>query len=315
MNATSLWKKHRHRVGLGYFLAGVAVGVIISFLMGLPWRYSLPGGIASTTNLSHNAAAASSCTPSSLQGNGWNPVHVFYGDTNQIQYHSSISNDYFHHVSWYSQARQDEVVAALLRHKRGGYFVDLAANDPVKISNTYALETRLGWTGLCLEPNPTYWTGLAHRSNCHVIGAVVGARRMEQVKFRFPNKKAPKGGIVGEDFDNKVELTANDAEDVRPRYTVALSEILERFQAPALIDYLSLDVGKLRLIVLRYVSLREFAFCDALPSPLLAAQIHFIISFQSKRAQKTLSWKDFPLTSIASLLSPLNVPPMLFPKF
>lgn len=242
MNATSLWKKHRHRVGLGYFLAGVAVGVIISFFMGLPWRYSLPGGIASATNLSHNAVSSSSCTPSSLQGNGWNPVHVFYGDTNQIQYHSSISNDYFHQVSWYSQARQDEVVAALLRHKRGGYFVDLAANDPVKISNTYALETRLGWTGLCLEPNPTYWTGLAHRSKCHVIGAVVGARRMQQVKFRFPNKKAPKGGIVGEDFDNKVEVTANNAEDVRPRYTVSLSEILERFQAPALIDYLSLDV-------------------------------------------------------------------------
>ena len=239
MNLTSLWKKHRHRVGLGFFLTGVAVGVSLSFLIGRPLRYS--------TSLSHStASSASSCSPSSLQGNGWNPVHVFYGDTDHIQYHSSISNDYFRQVSWYSQARQDEVVAALLRHKRGGFFVDLAANDPVKISNTYALETRLGWTGLCLEPNPAYWTGLAHRSRCHVIGAVVGARRMQQVKFKFPTEKAPKGGIVGEDFDNKERATRNDAEEVKPRYTVALSEILERFQAPALIDYLSLDVGTLR---------------------------------------------------------------------
>ena len=247
MSRTQLWKKHRHRVGLGYFLAGVAVGFLSSYLMGIPWLYYHATISMSPTGkipFHNTSSSSSSCTPSSLQGNGWNPVHVFYGDTNLIHQHSAISNDYFRQVSWYSQARQDEVVAALLRYKRNGFFVDLAANDPVKISNTFAFEANFAWTGLCLEPNPAYWTGLAHRSRCHVVGAVVGARRMEQVQFRFPNNKGPKGGIVGENFDNKG--SAKDPEEVRPRYTVPLGEILERFQAPAVIDYLSLDVGKFR---------------------------------------------------------------------
>jgi Methyltransferase FkbM domain len=62
---------------------------------------------------------------------------------------------------------------------------------------------------------------------------------MEQVQFKFPNRAAPKGGIVGPRFRN--QQPSEFGED-QPRFTVTLSEILERFQAPSVIDYLSLDV-------------------------------------------------------------------------
>ena len=41
----------------------------------------------------------------------------------------------------------------------GGYFIDLAANDWQKDSNTYALEAFDDWNGLCVEPNDVYWSG------------------------------------------------------------------------------------------------------------------------------------------------------------
>ena len=174
---------------------------------------------------------------------GWKTVNVFFGDSNHIKHNSAISNDYFDSVEWYSQARQDEVVAALLRNKRNGYFIDLASNDPVKISNTYALETKLGWRGLCMEPNPMYWAGLAYRK-CDIVGAVVGSNRMEEIQFRFPNRVGPQGGIVDQKFDNK---EASKFGEDKPRYTVTLLEIFERFDTPSIIDYLSLDVGKFTL--------------------------------------------------------------------
>jgi hypothetical protein len=239
-----MWKKHRHRVGLGYFLSGLAVGLLCSYL--LPHSKSQQQNSLSSSSLSSTSIRSSSkslCPQQQScpqQENGWNLVHVFYGDTNHIKYNSAISNDYFDQVQWYSQARQDEVVAALLRNKRNGYFIDLASNDPVKISNTYALETTFGWTGLCLEPNPAYWAGLAYRK-CHVVGAVVGSERMQEIQFRFPNRVGPQGGIVGRDFDNK---ESSKFDEDKPRYTVTLLEIFERFQTPTVIDYMSLDVGE-----------------------------------------------------------------------
>jgi hypothetical protein len=80
---------------------------------------------------------------------------------------------------WYSQARQDELVVALLRNKTNGYFIDLAANDAVQLSNTYALERYYQWQGVCIEPNPMYWYNLTAFRTCVIIGAVVGDQRMQ----------------------------------------------------------------------------------------------------------------------------------------
>jgi RNPHF zinc finger len=80
---------------------------------------------------------------------------------------------------WHSQARQDELVVALLGNKTNGYFIDLAANDAVQLSNTYALERYYHWKGVCIEPNPMYWYNLTAFRTCVIIGAVVGDQRMQ----------------------------------------------------------------------------------------------------------------------------------------
>jgi len=55
---------------------------------------------------------------------------------------------------------------------KGRFFVDLAANHAWHISNTYALEQRLSWKGICIEPQPRYHWKLAMR-NCTVYAAVI----------------------------------------------------------------------------------------------------------------------------------------------
>merc|ERR1719433_2070174 len=51
----------------------------------------------------------------------------------------------------HSQVGQDMLVQSLLRCKRNGFFVDLAANDAVKLSNTLMLERDFQWNGICVE--------------------------------------------------------------------------------------------------------------------------------------------------------------------
>jgi hypothetical protein len=50
-----------------------------------------------------------------------------------------------------SQSGQDLWVNAVLEGKRDGFFLDVGANHPVELSNTYALQNGLGWGGVLVE--------------------------------------------------------------------------------------------------------------------------------------------------------------------
>lgn len=53
----------------------------------------------------------------------------------------------------YSQARQDEIVFGIVK-KRGGFFIDMGANNGQFLSNSLWLERHHNWTGLLIEADP-----------------------------------------------------------------------------------------------------------------------------------------------------------------
>lgn len=53
----------------------------------------------------------------------------------------------------YSQGGEDLILAKLLDYKPNGFYIDVGANDPVILNNTY-LFYKVGWTGLNFEPIP-----------------------------------------------------------------------------------------------------------------------------------------------------------------
>lgn len=101
----------------------------------------------------------------------WKKVMYFKGDTQWRKFTER----------WTSQVGQDRTIVDIFDGKRGGYFVDLAANDAVTYSNTLTLEQELGWTGLCVEPNPLYLQGLLER-RCDLAVAATGRRTGEEVR-------------------------------------------------------------------------------------------------------------------------------------
>ncbi len=172
---------------------------------------------------------------------GWKSMDIFVGP-------STIDSP----THWVAQARQDEAIFSLLGNKTDGIFVDLAANDAVQLSNTYSLEKHHGWKGVCIEPNPLYWYNLTHfRPHCHIVGAVVGSQRNQDVPFYF--QAGDHGGIVG--FDNGPKFT----KDSRTAYTVTLREVLQRYiPSNNHIDYLSLDVEGAEEFILKDFPLDEY---------------------------------------------------------
>jgi hypothetical protein len=178
---------------------------------------------------------------------GWKSIDVFYGD-----------HDHLKTKGRGSQCNQDLLVASLLKEQKHGYFLDLAANDAVNLSNTYQLENLHAWKGICVEPNSSYWSNLAHRE-CHVAAAVVSKTRMEEVKFRMyrdMQKRAASGGI--EDLIDPNIPKSKERPDTL--YTVPAQEILERYHAPYIMEYLSLDIEGAEYMVMKDFPFHVYKF-------------------------------------------------------
>lgn len=175
---------------------------------------------------------------------GFHPIYVYHGPDDSIKSLPVKSVVMKQNFKAGSQLMQDEIVIALtsklrellpISQGKDPFFIDLASNDAIQLSNTLLLEEN-GWKGLCIEPNPTYWYRLAHRK-CEVVGTFVGGKNdMKEVDVSLTNEE--EGGIVGEKMDNhKVNKQTTEK-----RYTISIRSLFSSFQVPKKIDYMSLDV-------------------------------------------------------------------------
>ena len=189
--------------------------------------------------------------------NGFHPVYIY-------------SKAQFERRPQYSQERQDKLVLYLLEEndkkantttsdsseKKAPYFVDLASNDPLILSNTFLLEQN-GWNGLCIEPNPKYWYGLAAYRKCTIVGAFVGGTPSEdgkEVGVTFSQSTGRKGGIVAEGMDN-----AGAAVEEK-RNLVSILTIFRDTNVQKVIDYFSLDVEGAEALVMKDFPWDEYSF-------------------------------------------------------
>jgi hypothetical protein len=239
---------------IGVFI-GLSVGSIFHFLNTEDVIVVVPPSNTneSKTNQVNNPSTARSddFSVKNQSTKGWHPIYVYYGKSEAIESDSAPLHLEANQIKG-SQVRQDIIITALVAklgeslgssHFHNPYFVDLAANDAIKLSNTYNLEKK-GWDGLCVEPNPVYWFRLAHR-RCTVAGAFAGGKRdLQQVEVLLKTKEL--GGIVGDKFDNKEGM-----ENTEKRFTISIQSLFKQFDVPKVVDYLSLDVEGAEELVMR----------------------------------------------------------------
>ena len=164
---------------------------------------------------------------------------------------------------FFGNKEQDKwVVQDIFNYKKKGYFVDLAATDGIHENNTFVLEKRLGWKGICIEPNSSFFKYLKKNRKCHCSNKVVSDKKKE-LKF-FENGGV--GGIIGSRYDNNLKkrykiLNKNSNQTKIKNYNaVTLFSILKKYKAPKIIDYLSLDVEGAEIDVLKNFPFKKYKF-------------------------------------------------------
>ncbi|MEW6510895.1 MAG: FkbM family methyltransferase [Bacteroidota bacterium] len=153
-----------------------------------------------------------------------------------------------------SQMGQDFwVFGEVFDGKRNGYFLEVGSADGVTLSNTFLLEKRYGWRGICIEANPLVFEDLRRVRTVTCLNVCIDAVEGE-IDFL---QRGLYGGIVGMETDNPPNTALEEGSRLLRLRTEPLASVLVREGAPHIIDYLSIDVeGREDRI------LKEFPFSD-----------------------------------------------------
>lgn len=150
---------------------------------------------------------------------------------------------------YFSQIGQDRWVHSVLGNKTNGFFIELGASNGEYISNTLFFEKSLGWNGICIEPNPRFHTELAANRHCHISHACVSSEDDQLIEFAVCEHASGATSTPGPFANNNEVIKVG---------TKTMKSILTQFNAPSVIDYLSLDVEGHEYEVLKYFPFSDY---------------------------------------------------------
>jgi len=157
-----------------------------------------------------------------------------------------------------SQVLQDLWVIHRLAGLERGFFLDIGANHPTELSNTYLLEKAFGWSGLCIDPFPVGDWSIRSAELARVALGPDGGK----LKFVAPGNVL--GGLVDHVDMPRVEMSIPaEHRPIVEVETALLRTILGRAKqgSPAVIHYLSLDTEGSELDILRQFPFETCVLC------------------------------------------------------
>ena len=164
----------------------------------------------------------------------------------------------------------DKILEEKLPH-RDGFYVELGANDGAKESNSYYFELNKGWKGVLIEPAPNLYLSCVKRRGANNVvfcnACVPFDYNEEFVRMKYCDSMTISDNLdldIG-DHDKFVEtgyqyLYEGESTFIFGAKSATLNSLLKEAEAPALIDFLSLDVEGAELDVLRGVDFTKYNF-------------------------------------------------------
>jgi FkbM family methyltransferase len=155
----------------------------------------------------------------------------------------------------YSQLEQDLWILESTNFKRNGYFIDIGAYDGVFHSNTYLLEKKYGWSGICVEPSNKFDELKVNRS-CLTENLCVYNNSNSIVEFTEIDYNMELSGCA-DDFKDDHERNSINHKKIS---TISLTDLCIKYNCPNTIDYLSIDTEGSELKILEAHNFESFKF-------------------------------------------------------
>jgi FkbM family methyltransferase len=158
-------------------------------------------------------------------------------------------NEFCENRETYAQIRQD-LLALFCLGTEPKYFVEFGACDGVYLSNTFMLEKYYNWTGLLVEPSHHYIDVLKQVRSSTIDTLCVSDKTGDVVEFLEVKNLQ---GISGLDQYAYNDIHTESRKQFGHKYnveTISLKDLLDKHNAPKIIDYMSIDTEGSELTIL-----------------------------------------------------------------
>jgi FkbM family methyltransferase len=154
-----------------------------------------------------------------------------------------------------SQLKQDLFVLSCLDFKRNGYFVEFGATNGIDLSNSWLLEKEFGWSGILAEPSKNWHQDLLGNRSSNIELKAVYNKSNE--KLSFLEASYP-------ELSTLISFRNIDSHNRKGRTyeveTISLIDLLAKYDAPQVIDYLSIDTEGSELDILSNFDFEYYKF-------------------------------------------------------
>jgi FkbM family methyltransferase len=157
---------------------------------------------------------------------------------------------------------QDFFVLENTSYKERGFFVDIGAADGITGSNTFILEKFYKWHGICVDPNPVFMQSLFNCRDSFVSTLCVYSETGKILPFKFCTDE---NQFFGWNFRSGLKQHLSKINDEVDRsfsmlnvLTISLNDLLELYNAPLNIDYISLDTEGSEYEILKAFDFKKY---------------------------------------------------------
>lgn len=153
----------------------------------------------------------------------------------------------------YSQLDQDLLAVLVSGFKHQGFFVEFGATNGRDLSNSLLLESELAWRGILAEPGLMWRDALSKNRSAQISHKAVWNKSGETLDFIEDGELSTLSAFKNSDRHNRRGKTYSVE-------TTTLLELLTEHNAPAFIDFLSVDTEGSEFEVLNAFDFTKHSF-------------------------------------------------------
>jgi FkbM family methyltransferase len=133
----------------------------------------------------------------------------------------------------------------IFENKKNGYFVEVGAVDGVRMSQSYIFESILEWDGIVVEPNPVWKDTLKLQRKCNISTEAISNVNGKEI---FESREVPVFSGL------KSSVNSSRQSDIIAEFdvdTITLYDLFDKFNAPDVIDWVSIDTEGAEIDILK----------------------------------------------------------------
>lgn len=158
-----------------------------------------------------------------------------------------------------SQIGQDLFALVNNNFKSSGYFVEFGATDGLGLSNTYLLEKEFHWSGILAEPAKIWHESLRKNRNCNISDLCVWNKSGAELIFTEVTDETELSTISNFEHSDSHGFSRGNTNKYSVK-TVTLQDLLDKFDAPKIIDFLSIDTEGSEFEILEKFDFNSYSF-------------------------------------------------------